>query len=416
VVGEGTVTIGYVSLTGIDANDVIMTLTFEVVDHADTDTNAEIGFKEVNDEGGVCEHIYTDCVDTDCDKCGEKREAPGHSFTNYVAAGNATCTTDGTKTAKCDHCDATNTVTDAGSKLGHSYSNGFCTRCDAQQPGSAPIVPPAPSVCNHHAQTIPGYAATCTEPGLTEGKICSACGAIMVAQVQIPALGHTERMIPGVATTCTATGLTDGVKCAVCDEILVAQEEIAALAHDYESVVTAPNCIDGGNTTHTSRFCGHAYRDSYTEMRAHKFDVVTVVVEPTCTTLGSRRVDCAYEDCDSFYFANNVIPTIAHSYESKVTAPTCTEGGYTTYTCAECGHSYIADETVATGHSFGEWTASKEATRKEAGEEARACACGESESRATEPLECNFPWWIILLLILGATGVGVYFWQKKKRS
>ena len=40
-----------------------------------------------------------------------------------------------------------------------------------------------------------------------------------------------------------------------------------------------------------------------------------------------------------------------HSYEAVVTAPTCTEGGYTTYTCA-CGDSYVADETDALGHDW----------------------------------------------------------------
>ena len=39
-----------------------------------------------------------------------------------------------------------------------------------------------------------------------------------------------------------------------------------------------------------------------------------------------------------------------HSYEAVVTAPTCTTGGYTTYTCS-CGDSYIADEVPATGHT-----------------------------------------------------------------
>ena len=40
-----------------------------------------------------------------------------------------------------------------------------------------------------------------------------------------------------------------------------------------------------------------------------------------------------------------------HSYTAVVTAPTCTEGGYTTYTC-ECGDSYVADETAALGHNY----------------------------------------------------------------
>ena len=40
-----------------------------------------------------------------------------------------------------------------------------------------------------------------------------------------------------------------------------------------------------------------------------------------------------------------------HSYTAVVTAPTCTEGGYTTYTCS-CGDSYTADETPALGHDW----------------------------------------------------------------
>ena len=37
--------------------------------------------------------------------------ALGHSFTNYVYDGNGSCTADGTATAKCDRCDAVNTLT-----------------------------------------------------------------------------------------------------------------------------------------------------------------------------------------------------------------------------------------------------------------------------------------------------------------
>ena len=35
------------------------------------------------------------------------------------------------------------------------------------------------------------------------------------------------------------------------------------------------------------------------------------------------------------------IPTVAHSYEAVVTAPTCDKMGYTTYTCSVCGDSYV---------------------------------------------------------------------------
>ena len=41
-----------------------------------------------------------------------------------------------------------------------------------------------------------------------------------------------------------------------------------------------------------------------------------------------------------------------HSYDAVVTEPTCTEGGYTTYTCSKCGDTYTGDETAALGHSW----------------------------------------------------------------
>ena len=40
-----------------------------------------------------------------------------------------------------------------------------------------------------------------------------------------------------------------------------------------------------------------------------------------------------------------------HEYTAEVTGPTCTEGGYTTYTC-ECGDSYVDDYTDPLGHGW----------------------------------------------------------------
>ena len=42
-----------------------------------------------------------------------------------------------------------------------------------------------------------------------------------------------------------------------------------------------------------------------------------------------------------------------HDYKADVTPPSCTEGGYTTYTCTLCGHSYRDTYTPALGHSLG---------------------------------------------------------------
>ncbi|WP_278566862.1 chitobiase/beta-hexosaminidase C-terminal domain-containing protein [Emergencia timonensis] len=52
---------------------------------------------------------------------------------------------------------------------------------------------------------------------------------------------HIEVIDEGKAPTCTETGLTEGKHCSVCGEILVAQETIAALGHDYVNGV-CKNC------------------------------------------------------------------------------------------------------------------------------------------------------------------------------
>ena len=107
--------------------------------------------------GDKHEHSYTSVVTNPtcteqgytthtCD-CGESYvdtyvEALGHSFTNYVVdANSATYEADGTKTAKCDRCDVTDTITDVGSRLKGTitlvYGNGQQNKVITEYKGTA---------------------------------------------------------------------------------------------------------------------------------------------------------------------------------------------------------------------------------------------------------------------------------------
>ena len=67
-------------------------------------------------------------------------------------------------------------------------------------------------------------------------------------------------------------------------------------------------------------------------------------------------------------------PPHVHSYTTKVKAPTCTEGGYTVYTCS-CGDSYRGNETPATEHQDTETVVPPKIGKE--GYTKHLCACGK---------------------------------------
>ena len=94
-------------------------------------------------------------------------------------------------------------------------------------------------------------APTCTETGLTEGKHCSRCTTVLVAQTTVPALKHIEVIDKAVAPTCTETGLTEGKHCSRCTAVLVEQTVVPVVGHTVviqETVVptlTEPGLTQG---------------------------------------------------------------------------------------------------------------------------------------------------------------------------
>ena len=71
-----------------------------------------------------------------------------------------------------------------------------------------------------------------------------------------------------------------------------------------------------------------------------------------------------------------------HSYKDVVTAPTCTEKGYTTHTCA-CGDSYVDAYVDALGHAWDNGKVTKEPTATETGVRTYTCTrCHETKTES----------------------------------
>ena len=70
---------------------------------------------------------------------------------------------------------------------------------------------------------------------------------------------HNVVIDAAVAATCTVTGLTEGTHCSVCNEVLVAQTEIPALGHEFVNYVynnDATTEADGTETATCDHGCG----------------------------------------------------------------------------------------------------------------------------------------------------------------
>ncbi len=198
-----------------------------------------------------------------------------------------------------------------------------------------------------HVEVIDAaVSATCDEAGKTEGKHCSRCNAVLVAQEVVPATGHDYAETVTKEATCTEGGKKT-VTCNTCGE--THEEEIAPKEHAYESTVTAPTCIEEGYTTHVCADCGDKLINSYVKPLGHALDEGTVIDAPTCTKEGTIEYSCTREGCTHEETAT--LDANGHEYEAVVTAPTCLEAGYTTHTCGVCGDTYTDTPVAATGHT-----------------------------------------------------------------
>ena len=169
----------------------------------DTDVGHEHSYSKKTEVGATCtEGAYTimECACGDSHKEYDKsRPALGHNFADYVPDGNKTCTKDGTKTAKCTRCEATDVLPDKAT--GHEF---YYYEENNDQ--------------------------TCTEDGTKTAK-CEVCGAEDV--LSVPKLGHWfKNYVSDNNSTCSSYG-TKTAKCERCEETNSVIELGSKLPHTY---------------------------------------------------------------------------------------------------------------------------------------------------------------------------------------
>ena len=248
----------------------------------------------------------------------------------------------------------------------------------------------------HAFQSVVIRDATCETPGKVL-EICERCGTV---QESTTPKGEHEFSVTTVPATCTSPGYTLR-ECAVCGERHIT-DITAALPHNYVDKTTPATCEGGGKTIHICEGCGSSFVTDYTDPLGHSWDEGTEVTGSTCTGEGLieyRCVRCGYHRLEGDAAAGHVpgeaatcttpqlctkcgaviVNALGHDYQEEVTEPTCTEMGYTTYTCSRCGDTYKGDYTDAAGHKPGDWIIDQEPTTDSEGSKHKECeVCGET--------------------------------------
>ena len=320
-----------------------------------------------------------------CQRCGEEESRTlsplGHT-PGDLPAREPTCTEPGlTQGSACTVCGTVFTPQASIPALGHDWGTGLitalpsctfqgvetftCSRCGEVRKTAIPKL-------DHTPEALPRQEATCTQPGLTQGSVCSVCGEVLAEQAEIPALGHawdagrtvkeasctqegeilytcercgeTDRQPlptvphtlvtePGKEATCTESGMTEGQYCSVCGEVFAEQTEIAALDHlwDEGKVTLEPTCGADGVRTVTCQRCGEAYTEVLPATGEHRFGQWITYNPGDCETPDSQQRVCTV--CGLQEYRDGLFGHHDWDGGAVTLEPTLLTSGTITYTC-----------------------------------------------------------------------------------
>ena len=182
---------------------------------------------------------------------------------------------------------------------------------------------------------------TCTKQGYTTYK-CSLCGEEYIDNY-VPATGHS---------------IVDGV-CNYCGEnSLIESGEIKTVTIDFEEEYKYYYFTPKESNYYTFYSMGEC--DVIGVLLDENFEFITGdYTEATnnfsfthyCESGKQYILLCTMSDQNSLGTFQITLEQHVHSYNKTFVDPTCTEDGYTIYSCS-CGDSFTSDYVSATGHNF----------------------------------------------------------------
>ena len=171
------------------------------------------------------------------------------------------------------------------------------------------------------------------ENGLHD-TLCTVCGKRLDCE-------YTEAVVD---PACTSAGYTVHT-CTNCGSSYL--DSVVEGGHKWGTTVIPPTHTEPGYTLYECSVCKESYKTDYTAPVGHAFDEGTVTKEATCTAEGEMTYACS---CGATHTVP--IPMTEHELTSVVTAPTCTELGYTTHSCKHCDYSYTDTPVGARCHAW----------------------------------------------------------------
>ena len=160
----------------------------------------------------------------------------------------------------------------------------------------------------HLEVKVAGKQATCAKKGLSDGVICALCDEILLEQIELPKIAHTEEIRVGKAATCISAGRTDESFCTECGTVIVAGAELPRRPHSYSGA------LDGACDECGSR---RAVGDGAC---IHENQVILAKIPPTCESYGlTQGVVC--KDCGEVLVAQEAITPTPHRIKTQIGTP-----------------------------------------------------------------------------------------------